>query len=99
MWPLIVYYGGNVALEMTTFYVVIVSMSFIMTYYTFTANSLWPAVVFHAVSNVYIQKILPQLTIEHKGMEHWHGEYGIMFAIVTCIFGLYFWRKGIQKKL
>ena len=89
----------NVILELTTFYVVIVSVSFIMTYYTFKSKSLWPAVIFHAVSNVYIQKILPELTIKNEGTEHWHGENGIMFAIVTCIFGIYFWRKAINEKL
>lgn len=98
-WPIIVYYGGNIALEMATFYVVIISMSFIMTYYTFKSKSLWPAVIFHAVSNVYIQKILPELTIQNEGTEQWHGEYGIMFAIVSCIFAIYFWRKAIKEKL
>jgi len=61
-WPLIVYYGGNVPLEMTTFFIVIISISFMMTYYTFKSSSLWPAVIFHAVSNVYVQKIFPPLT-------------------------------------
>lgn len=98
-WPLIVYYGENVALEMTTFYVVIISMSFIMTYYTFKSNSLWPAVIFHAVSNVYIQKIFPPVTTEVEGAEYWLGEYGIMFAIVTCVFGIYYGRKAIREKL
>jgi len=98
-WPLIVYYGGNIALEMTTFYVVIVSMSFIMTYYTFKSKSVWPAVLFHAASNVYIQKIFPKLTTDVEGSEHWLGEYGIMFAIVTFVFGIYYWRKALQEKL
>lgn len=98
-WPVIVYYGNNVLLEFTTFYVVIISMSFMMAYYTFKAKSVWPAVIFHAVSNVYIQKILPELTIETEGSDYWLGEYGIMFAIVTSIFGVYFWRKGVKEKL
>ena len=98
-WPVIVYYGSNIAMELTTFYIVIISMSFIMTYYTFKSNSLWPAVIFHAVSNVFIQKILPELTIKTEGAEHWHGEYGIMFAIVTFVFGIYYWRKAIKEKL
>ncbi|MCA0931341.1 CPBP family intramembrane metalloprotease [Lutimonas saemankumensis] len=98
-WPVIVYYGENVILELTTFYVVIIAMSFMMTYYTFKSKSLWPAVIFHAVSNVYIQKILPELTVNNEGTEHWLGEYGIMFAIVTSIFGIYFWRKAINEKL
>lgn len=98
-WPLLVYYSNNMILEFITFFTVIISMSFIMTYYTFKAKSLWPAVIFHAVSNVYIQKILPKLTIENSGTEHWLGENGVMFAIVTCIFGIYFWRKAIKEKL
>ncbi|MEL0456619.1 type II CAAX endopeptidase family protein [Flavobacteriaceae bacterium SZ-1-7] len=98
-WPLIVYYSENVILELTAFYVVIISMSFIMTYFTFKSKSLWPAVIFHAVSNVYIQKIFPPLTIKIEGTEHWLGENGIMFAIVTCVFGIYFWRKAIKEKI
>ena len=54
---------------------------------------------FHAVNNIYIQKILPELTIKNEGIEYWLGEYGIMFAIVTFVFGLYFWRKAVKEKL
>ena len=98
-WPLLVYYSSNVLLEFITFFIVIISMSFIMTYYTFKAKNLWPAVIFHAVSNVYIQKILPPLTTKTEGTEHWLGENGIMFAIVTLCFGIYFWRKAIKENL
>jgi membrane protease YdiL (CAAX protease family) len=98
-WPLIVYYGENVFLELITFFIVIISMSFIMTYYTFKSKSLWPAVIFHAVSNVFVQKIFPPLTIKVEGTEHWLSENGIMFAIVTFVFGLYFWRKALKEKL
>lgn len=98
-WPLLVYYSNNVLLEFITFFIVIISMSFIMAYYTFKSNSLWPAVIFHAVSNVYIQKIMPPLTMKIEGAEHWLGENGIMFAIVTSVFGVYFWRKAVKEKL
>tara|TARA_R110001606_G_scaffold399142_1_gene581068 strand:+ start:565 stop:1416 length:852 start_codon:yes stop_codon:yes gene_type:complete len=98
-WPLIVYYGNNIALELTTFYIFIISISFIMTYYTFKSKSVWPAVIFHAVGNVYVQKIFPKLTTEVKGSEYWLGEYGIMLAIVTFLFGIYYWRKALQEKL
>ncbi|RIV35213.1 CPBP family intramembrane metalloprotease [Flagellimonas lutimaris] len=98
-WPLLVYYSSNVLLEFITFFIVIISMSFIMAYFTFKSKSLWPAVLFHAVSNVFIQKIMPPLTMKIEGSEHWLGENGIMFAIVTCVFGIYFWYKGIKEKL
>ena len=98
-WPLLVYYSNNMLLEFITFFTVIISMSFIMTYYTFKSKSLWPAVIFHAVSNVYIQKIMPPLTMKIEGTEQWLGENGIMFAIVTFGFGIYFWRKAIKEKM
>tara|TARA_R110002051_G_scaffold306_4_gene1372 strand:+ start:7274 stop:8128 length:855 start_codon:yes stop_codon:yes gene_type:complete len=98
-WPLLVYYSNNMLLEFITFFIVIISMSFIMAYYTFKSKSLWPAVLFHAVSNVYIQKIMPPLTMKIEGTEHWLGENGIMFAIVTSVFGIYFWYKGIKEKI
>ncbi len=98
-WPILLNYSRNVTLEFITFFVFVISMSFIMTYYTFKSKSLWPAVVFHAVSNVYVQKIFPPLTRNIEGTEHWLGENGIMFAIVTFVFGIYFWRKALQEKL
>lgn len=98
-WPLLVYYSNNVLLEFITFFTVIISMSFIMTYYTFKANSLWPAVLFHAVSNVYVQKILPGITESQSESALWLGENGIMFALVTAVFGLYYWSKGTKEKL
>lgn len=98
-WPLLVYYSNNILLEFITFFIVIISMSFIMTYYTFKSNSLWPAVIFHAVSNVFVQKIFPPLTAKITETEHWLGENGIMFAIVTFVFGIYFWRKAIKENI
>ena len=98
-WPLFVYYSNNAILEYLAFLTTCIFMSFTMTYYTFKSKSLWPAVIFHAVSNVYIQKIMPPLTAKIEGTEHWLGENGIMFTIVTCVFGIYFWRKAIKEKL
>ncbi|WP_432412483.1 CPBP family intramembrane glutamic endopeptidase [Rasiella sp. SM2506] len=98
-WPILLYYSENVTLEFITFFVFVISMSFIMTYYTFKSKSLWPAVIFHAVSNVYIQKIFPPLTMKIEGTEHWLGENGIMFAIVTLVFGMYYWYKGVKEKV
>ena len=39
------------------------------------------------------------ITTKNEGTEYWLGENGAMFAIVTCVFGVYFWRKAIKEKL
>jgi len=98
-WPILFYYSRNITLEFITFFVFVISISFILTYYTFKSKSLWPAVIFHAVSNVYVQKVFPPLTSKIEGTEYWLGENGIMFAIVTFVFGIYFWRKGVKENL
>lgn len=98
-WPILFYYSSNVILEFITFFVFVTSMSFIMTYFVFKSKSLWPAVIFHSVSNVYVQKIFPPLTSKIEGKEHWLGENGIMFAIVIFVFAIYFWRRAINEKL
>jgi hypothetical protein len=48
---------------------------------------------------VYIQNIFPPLTTKFEETEYWLGENGIMFALVTFAFGIYFWRKAIKEKL
>jgi membrane protease YdiL (CAAX protease family) len=98
-WPILFYYSSNVVLEFITFFVFVISMSFIMTYFAFKSKSLWPGVIFHSVSNVYVQKIFPPLTSKIEGKEHWLGENGIMFAIVTFVFAIYFLRRAIKEKL
>ncbi|WP_394331936.1 CPBP family glutamic-type intramembrane protease [Maribacter antarcticus] len=50
---IILAYRGNIILELKTFFVVIISMSCILTYFTFKSKRLWPAVLFHAVNNMY----------------------------------------------
>ncbi len=99
-WPIIIYYiGGNTIFHISTFTVMIVAMSVIMAYYTFKSNSVWPAVIFHSVHNIYIQKIFTPLTATNEQSSLWIDEYGLMIPIVTSIFAIYFWRKAIAEKL
>jgi hypothetical protein len=42
---------------------------------------------------------MPELTIKNEGTEYWLGENGIMFAIVTFIFGIYYWKKAVKENL
>ena len=99
-WPIIIYYvGGNSLFHIFAFTVMIVAMSVIMAYYTFKSNSLWPAVIFHSVHNIYIQKIFTPLTISKENTSLWIDEYGLMIPIVTTIFAIYFWRKAKKEQL
>jgi membrane protease YdiL (CAAX protease family) len=91
---IIVYGGGDPLFQLACFTLMITSMSVILTYFTFMSGSLWPAVMFHAAHNIYVQKIFMPLTIEVEGTKMWTDEYGLMIPIVVTLFALYYWRKA-----
>ena len=91
--------GENLLLHMSAFTIMIIGISVILAYFTFKSNSLWPAVVYHSVHNIYIQKICTPLTISNANTSFWIDEYGFMIPIVTTIFAIYFWRKAVKENL
>ncbi len=94
-WPIVIYYGGgDPVIRMAAFTVMITAMSVIMTYFTFKSKSMWPAILFHAAHNVYIDKIFDPLTIKGENTVLWAGEDGLMIPITTSMVALYFWRKA-----
>jgi uncharacterized protein len=93
--PIIIAYGGgDTAFQLGCFTVMIVSMSVIMTYLTFRSESLWPAVMFHAAHNIFIQKIFSPLTMGGGNTALWIDEYGLAIPIVVTAMALVFWRKA-----
>ena len=101
-WPIIylMYKGsGDLLFHITAFTIMIIGMSFILAYYTFKSNSLWPAALYHSVHNIYIQKICTPLTITNEVSTFWIDEYGLMIPIITTLFGMYFWRLARKENL
>jgi len=86
-------------LHMGAFTIMIIGISVILAYYTFKSKSLWPAVLYHSVHNIYIQKICTPLTISNDKTTFWIDEYGLMIPVVTTLFAIYFWRKAKLEKL
>lgn len=93
--PIIIAYGGGVpAIQLGCFSLMIVSMSVIMTYFTFRSESLWPAVFFHAAHNIFIQKIFTPLTEQNETTAFWIDEYGLMIPIIVTFVAPFYWRKA-----
>lgn len=94
-YPVIIAYGGgNTLFQLACFTLMIVSMSVIMTYYTFRSGSLWPAVMFHAAHNIYIQKIYTPLTVAHGDSRMWTDEYGLMVPLAVTAIAIAYWRRA-----
>jgi membrane protease YdiL (CAAX protease family) len=99
-YPVIITYGGgNTLFQLACFTVMIIGMSVIMTYYTFRSRSLWPAVMFHAAHNIYIQKIYTPLTLPTDQTSVWIDEFGLMIPLIVCGLALIYWRRARAEAL
>jgi len=98
-WPLMIkgFYGSQhtpLLLQLGLFTVFIISNSITMTYFRYKTNSVWTAVLFHASSNVFIQKVFTPLTIVDENSSWYVDEFGIVVPIVTLIVAIIFWNKA-----
>lgn len=75
---------------LTCFTVMVISASFIFTWFTIKSSSLFPAMILHATHNLYVQQIFTPLT-KSNVMTPWYiGEFGIVLPLVTTLFALYY---------
>mgnify|MGYP003627275045 FL=1 len=98
-WPLIILglYGNDVTplyYQLFVFSVFITATGVIMAYYRMKTNSLWPAVIYHASSNIFIQKLFTPITVTNTNSAWYIDEFGVVIAIVATCVALYFLRKG-----
>lgn len=78
---------------MSCFMVLIVSMSFIYTWFRMKSGSLWTAVILHGSHNLFIQNIFTPLTEDTGNTAYYIDEFGIVLPIVAIGFALYYWNK------
>lgn len=98
-WPLIILglYGNETTpllYQLFVFTVFITATGVIMAYFRIKTNSVWPAVVYHASSNIFIQKLFTPLTISNSNSAWYIDEFGVVIAIVATCAALYFLKKG-----
>ena len=78
---------------MSCFMVLIISMSFIYTWFRMKSGSLWTAVILHASHNLFIQRIFTPLTEDTGNTAYYVDEFGIVLPIVAIGFAIYYWNK------
>jgi membrane protease YdiL (CAAX protease family) len=71
----------------TTF---IISITFIFTWFTIKSGSVFPAMILHAVNNLYIQQVFAPLTQNNPSSAWYTDEFGIVLPVVTIMFAIYF---------
>jgi membrane protease YdiL (CAAX protease family) len=85
--------GTSLIYELTCFTIMIISMSFIFTYFTIKSGSLFPAMILHATHNLYIQAIFTPLTKSNDKTLWFIDEFGAILPIITIFFAIYYITK------
>ena len=85
--------GTPVWYAMTCFMVLVVSISFIYTWFRIRSGSLWTAVILHATHNMFIQGIFTPLTTNTGNTAYYMDEFGIVLPIISIGVAIYFWSR------
>ena len=101
-WPLMFkgFYGSEhtpLYYQMGLFTLFIVSNSVTMTYLRYKTNSVWSAVLFHASSNVFLQKVFTPFTTVDQHSAWYVDEFGLVVPIVAFLCAIYFWIRANRE--
>lgn len=78
---------------LTCFTVMVISISFVFTWYRMKSGSLWTGVLLHASHNLFIQSFFTPLTRDTGNTKYYTDEFGIVLPVVCLCFAAWFWRK------
>ena len=88
--------GTGPVFSIACFAVMVVAISFPMTWLRLRSRSVWPTVLMHAMHNLYIQSFFDRVTGDTGITKYIIGEFGVGLAIVTAIVAYIFWTKRTQ---
>lgn len=88
--------GTPVWYAIPSFSMMIIGLSFIMTWLRLKSGSLWTAVIIHASHNLFIQGVFDPLTIDRGVTKYITTEFGIGLAIVYIVAAYFFWKKRFK---
>ena len=84
--------GGPAWFGLSCFTVMVVADSFILAWLVLRSQSLWPAAIFHASHNLFIQSICTPLTRDTGPTKYIIDEFGIGLVITIAIAAMVVWR-------
>ncbi|HKD20021.1 MAG TPA: CPBP family intramembrane glutamic endopeptidase [Thermoanaerobaculia bacterium] len=78
------------------FSVLVLGASFVLAWLRLRSGSVWPAVIFHASHNLWIQTVFDPFTAD-TGRTAWIiGEFGAALALTGAVAGWLAWRAGVD---
>ena len=82
--------------KLICFGIMVVTTATILSWIRLKSDSLWPAVVFHAVHNGSIQMFFDRITIDTGSTQYFTGEFGIGLALTTGVIAWIIYLKSKQ---
>jgi membrane protease YdiL (CAAX protease family) len=90
--------GTPVWYGLTCFTVMVVSISFVFTWFRLKSGSLWTGAILHASHNLFIQRFFTPITADTGHTKYFIDEFGIVLPVICVITAIYFWsRRGELK--
>lgn len=85
--------GAPAWVGLSCFTVLVVSMSFVYTWFRLKTGSLWTGVLLHASHNLFVQAIFTPLTRNTGPTKYFIDEFGLALPVVCLVVAWLFWRK------
>lgn len=86
--------GGPAWYGLSCFTVMVVADSFILAWLTLRSQSLWPAAIFHASHNLFIQSICTPLTRDTGKTAYIIDEFGVGLVVTIVVAAVIVWRMS-----
>lgn len=91
--------GTPVWFGLTCFTVMVVSLSFIFTWFRLKSNSLWTGAMLHASHNLFIQFFFTPITTNTGHTNYFIDEFGAVLPVICLIAAIYFWSRRAELQL
>ena len=78
---------------LSCFTVMVVSISFVFTWFRLKSGSLWTGAILHASHNLFIQSIFTPLTKYNAHTKYFIDEFGAVLPVVCLALAIYFWTR------
>ena len=77
--------GVNLYFGLACFSILVISLSFLLTWLQIKSDSIWPTCILHASHNVFLQQIFSPLTVDSEISQYFTGEFGIGVAVSSAL--------------
>ncbi|WP_336516459.1 CPBP family intramembrane glutamic endopeptidase [Pollutibacter soli] len=84
---------------LSCFTVMVISISFVFTWFRIKSGSLWTAMLLHASHNLFVQAFFTPITADTGNTKYYVDEFGAVLPLVTVFFAIYFYRHRKELAL